>query len=73
MTFSVTYSGRLGARYTGLGAQTLAPKKGFLTSFFSVAIQQKYVEEVKMAQNTKNKQKTSNWRKELSTKVFSFI
>ena len=34
------YPGRLGARYTGLGAQTLALKKGFLTSFFSVAIQQ---------------------------------
>ena len=27
----VTYSGRLGAQYTGLGAQILAPKKGFLT------------------------------------------
>ena len=38
---AVTYPGRLGARYTGLGAQTLAPKKGFLTSFFSVAIQQR--------------------------------
>ena len=37
----VTYPGRLGARYTGLGAQTLAPKKGFLTSFSSVAIQQR--------------------------------
>ena len=37
----VAYPGRLGARYTGLGAQALAPKKGFLTSFFSVAIQQR--------------------------------
>ena len=38
---SVTYPSRLGAWYTGLGTQTLAPKKGFLTSFFSVAIQQR--------------------------------
>ena len=37
---SVMYPGRLGARYTGLGAQIVALKKGFLTSFFSVAIQQ---------------------------------
>ena len=38
---TVTYPGRLWARYTGLGAQTLVPKKGFLTSFFTVAIQQR--------------------------------
>ena len=38
---AVTYPGRLGARYTGLGTQTLAPKKSFLTSFFSVAIQKR--------------------------------
>ena len=31
MWSSVAHPGRLGARYTGLGAQTLAPKKGFLT------------------------------------------
>ena len=29
--FSVTYPGHLGARYTSLGAQTLTPKKCFLT------------------------------------------
>ena len=33
---AVTYPGRLGAGYTSLGAQTLAPKKGFLT--FSLKI-----------------------------------
>ena len=27
----MTYPGRLEAQYTGLGAQTLEPKKGFLT------------------------------------------
>ena len=32
----VTYPGRLGARYTGLGAQTLAPKKGFLTFYLKI-------------------------------------
>ena len=37
----MTYPGRLEAWYTGLGAQTLAAKKDFLTSFFSAAIQQK--------------------------------
>ena len=34
--FAVTYPGRLGARYTGLGAQTLAPKKGFLTFYLKI-------------------------------------
>ena len=38
---SVMNPGHLGAQYTGLGAQTLVPKKGFLPSFFSVAIQQR--------------------------------
>ena len=33
---AVTYPGRLGARYTGLGAQTLAPKKGFLTFYLKI-------------------------------------
>ena len=33
---SVTYPGRLGARYTGLGAQTLVPKKGFLTFYLKI-------------------------------------
>ena len=41
ITNTVTYPGHLGAQYTGLGTQTLAPKKSFLTSFFSVAIQQR--------------------------------
>ena len=31
---TVTHPGCLGACYTGLGAQTLAPRKGFLTFFF---------------------------------------
>ena len=30
---AVTYPGRLGAWYTSLGTQTLAPKKGFLTFY----------------------------------------
>ena len=34
--FSVTYPGRLGARYTGLGTQTVAPKKGFLTFYLKI-------------------------------------
>ena len=34
--YLVTYPGRLGARYTGLGAQTLAPKKGFLTFYLKI-------------------------------------
>ena len=33
---TVIYPGRLGARYTGLGAQTLAPKKGFLTFYLTI-------------------------------------
>ena len=32
----VMYPGRLGARYTGLGAQILAPKKGFLTFYLKI-------------------------------------
>ena len=31
---AVTYPGRLGAWYTGLGAQTLAPKKAFFNFLF---------------------------------------
>ena len=34
--FSVTYPGRLGDRYTGFGAQTLVPKKGFLTFYLKI-------------------------------------
>ena len=30
------YPGRLGAWYTGLGTQTLAPKKGFLTFYLKI-------------------------------------
>ena len=41
---SGTYPGRLGDRYTGLGPQTLAPKKHCSTFLFSVVLQQKYVE-----------------------------
>ena len=33
---SVTYPGRLRAWYTSLGAQTLAPKKGFLTFYLKI-------------------------------------
>ena len=33
---AVTYPGRLGAGYTSLGAQTLAPKKGFLTFYLKI-------------------------------------
>ena len=32
----VTHPGRLGAGYTGLGAKTLAPKKGFLTFYLKI-------------------------------------
>ena len=35
------YSGGLGDRYTGLGAQTLMPKKDFSRFLFSVVFQQK--------------------------------
>ena len=45
--YSVTHPGRLGDRYTGLGAQTLAPKKHILGFLFSVVFQlKKYVEVV---------------------------
>ena len=53
---AVTYPGRLGARYTGLGAQ----KRFFNFLFFCCNSTKKYVEEVEMAQKTKNKQKTLN-------------
>ena len=43
---SVTYPGRLGDRYTGLGAQTPVPKRHFSNFFFSVVFQQKNVEVV---------------------------
>ena len=52
----VTYPARLGARCTGLGAQTLMPKKGFNFLFFCCNSTKKYVEEVEMAWKTKNKQ-----------------
>ena len=39
-----TYSGRLGDRYTSLGAQALAPKKVFQVFFFSYISTKKYVE-----------------------------
>ena len=32
----VMYPGHLGAQYTGLGTQTLAPKKGFLTFYLKI-------------------------------------
>ena len=32
----VTYPGHLRAQYTGLGTQTLAPKKGFLTFYLKI-------------------------------------
>ena len=34
--YTVTYPGCLGAQYTGLGTQTLAPKKGFLTFYLKI-------------------------------------
>ena len=37
----VMYPGRLGDRYNGLGIQTLAPKKRFLSLLFSIVFQQK--------------------------------
>ena len=33
---TVTYPGHLGARYTSLGTQTLAPEKGFLTFYLKI-------------------------------------
>ena len=33
---TVMYPGRLGAQYAGLGTQTLAPKKGFLTFYLKI-------------------------------------
>ena len=36
-----TYPGCLGDQYTGLGAQTLTPKKDFLSFLFSAVFQQK--------------------------------
>ena len=36
MILSLTYPGRLGAQYTGLGTQTLVPKKGFLTFYLKI-------------------------------------
>ena len=37
----VTYSGRFGDWYTGLGTQTLMPEKYFSSFLFSVLFQQK--------------------------------
>ena len=45
MKYASDVSGRLGDRYTDLGAQTLAPKKPFLIFSFSSCIStKKYVE-----------------------------
>ena len=41
--YTETYSGSLGNRYTGLGAQTLAPKKQF-SSFPFLYFNKEYVE-----------------------------
>ena len=38
---AVTHSGRLGDRYSGLGAQSLAPKKHFLSFLLTVVFQLK--------------------------------
>ena len=40
---AVTYLGHLGDRYTGLGAQTVLPKKHFSGFLFSVILNKKYV------------------------------
>ena len=40
-TYTVTYSGRLGDWYTGLGAPTLTPERHFSSFLFSVVFQQK--------------------------------
>ena len=40
----VTYSGRSGDRYTGLGAQTLPPQNTFQVFFFQLYFNKKYVE-----------------------------
>ena len=39
----MTYSGRLGDRYTGLGAQTLTPEKHFSSFIFQLYFNKKYV------------------------------
>ena len=39
--FTLIYSGRLGDRNTGLGAQARVPKKHFSSFLFSVVFQQK--------------------------------
>ena len=44
ISISVTYPGCLGDRYTGLGAQTLVPKKHLLSFLLSDVLQQKYDE-----------------------------
>ena len=40
-TLAVAYPGRLGDWYTGLGAQTLVPKKHFSSFLFAVVFHQK--------------------------------
>ena len=83
------YPGRLGDRYTGLGAQTLAPQKTlFKSSFFSctstkIALNSsdQWFEISKLLKRQKNadrrekqwNKKTSKRKKKLATKVFSFI
>ena len=44
ISIPVTYPGCLGDRYTGLGAQTLTPKKQLLSFLLSDVLQQKYDE-----------------------------
>ena len=41
---TMTYSGRLGDWYTSLGTQTLAPKTHFLSFFFLLYFNKKYVD-----------------------------
>ena len=43
-SLTATYSGRLGDRYTGLGAQTLASKKSFSSFLFQLYFNKKQVE-----------------------------
>ena len=40
-TLTVTYSDRLGDRYTGLGAQTLSPKKHLSSFLFQLYFSKK--------------------------------
>ena len=44
MNYAVTYPGHFRDLYTGLGTQTLAPKKHLQSFLFSVVLQQKCLE-----------------------------